>query len=77
MNHGVDGSASVIGVLVERCALANTALASIFIDPELGELLGLPDGRRLPNGSRPTVLWEVGLGREIRFEKKSGAEGLL
>lgn len=75
MNHDVEETAVIIGAVVERCARGNIALTDIFIDPELGELLGLANGRQLPNGSRPTVRCEVGLGRQVRFEKMSGAGG--
>lgn len=69
MNHGVDETAAIIGAVVEGCARGDIALSEIFIDPELAELLGLADGRPLPHGSRPTVRWETGLGRQVRFQK--------
>jgi hypothetical protein len=69
MNHGVDETAAIIGAVVERCDRDNIALTEIFIDPELAELLGLVDGGQLPHGSRPTVRCEVGLGRQVRFQK--------
>jgi hypothetical protein len=69
MNQGVDETAAIIGAVVERCARDNIALAEIFIDPELAELLGLVDGGQLPHGSRPTVRCETGLGRQVRFQK--------
>ncbi|HEY1979290.1 MAG TPA: hypothetical protein VGH13_04325 [Xanthobacteraceae bacterium] len=69
MNHGVETTAAIIGAVVERCARANIALTAIFIDPELGGELGLDDGRVLDHGGRPTIRWELGLGREVRFER--------
>jgi hypothetical protein len=69
MNHGVDETASIIGAVVERCGRGNITLTEIFIDPELAELLGLIDGGPLPHGSRPTVRYETGLGRQVRFQK--------
>ena len=69
MNHGVDETAAIIGAVVERCARDNIGLTEIFIYPELAELLGLLDGRKLPYRSRPTVRCEAGLGRQVRFQK--------
>jgi hypothetical protein len=69
MNHRIDETAAIIGAVVERCARDNIALTEIFIDPDLGELLGLADGGQLPHGSRPTVRCDAGLGRQVRFQK--------
>jgi hypothetical protein len=68
MNHGVEETAAIIGAVVELCARDNIALAEVFIDPELAELLGLANGKQLPHGCRPMVRrWEAGLGRQVRF----------
>ena len=69
MNHGVEETAAIIGAVVERCARDNIALGSIFVDPELGNQLGLVDGRVLEHGSRPTIRCEPGLGRQVRFQR--------
>ncbi len=70
MNHEADETAAIIGAVVERCAQDEIILTDIVIDPELAELLGLVDGRRLTHGSRPTVRCEAGLGRQVRFQKE-------
>jgi hypothetical protein len=69
MNHGVDQTAVIIGAVVDRCASHNVALMNIFIDPDLGEELGLVDGKVLDHGGRPTIRWETGLGRQVRFQR--------
>ena len=69
MNHGVEETAAIIGAVVERCAQGNIALASIFIDPELGSQLELVEGRALEHGTRPTIRCEPGLGRQVQFQR--------
>jgi hypothetical protein len=69
MNHGVDETAAIIGALVERCARDNVTLTAIYIAPELGGELGLVEGKVLDHGSKPTIRWEDGLGRQLRFER--------
>ena len=69
MNHGVEETAAIIGAVVERCARDNVTLTGIFIDPNLADELGLANGKQLPHGSRPTVQFEAGLGRQIRFQR--------
>jgi hypothetical protein len=69
MNHGADETAAILGAVVERCARDNIALTGIFIDSELGGELGLVDGKILEHGGRPTVRWEPGLGRQVRFRR--------
>jgi hypothetical protein len=68
MNHGVDETAAIIGAVVERCARDNITLTAICIDPELGGALGLVEGKVLDHGSKPTIHWEPGLGRQLRFQ---------
>jgi hypothetical protein len=69
MNHGVDETAAIIGAVVERCARDNIALKAIYIDPELGRELGLVEGKVLDHGGKPTIHWEIGLGRQLQFER--------
>jgi len=37
LNHTVDGTAAIIGAVVERCARGHIALTEIFVDTELAE----------------------------------------
>jgi hypothetical protein len=69
MNHGVDEAAAIIGGVVERCAREGTALRRVSIDPELAAELGLTEGKALEHGARPTIHWELGLRRQVRFER--------
>jgi hypothetical protein len=69
MNHGVDEAAAIIGGVVERCARKSISLRRVFIDPELAAELGLADGKALEHGARPTIHCELGLGRQVRFER--------
>ena len=68
MNHGVDEAGAIFGGVVERCEQDAIPLSRIYIDPELGRELGCDDGRILAHGSRPTICWELQLGRAFRFE---------
>ena len=70
MNHGVEEAAAIIGAVVERCARDGIPLAAVVIDPELGEELGLVDGKVLEHGGKPAIRWEAGLGRQVRFERR-------
>jgi hypothetical protein len=69
MNHGVDEAAAIIGGVVQRCARESIALKRVSIDPELAEELGLTEGKEIEHGGRPTIHYEPGLGRQVRFEK--------
>jgi hypothetical protein len=69
MNHSVEEAASIIGAVVERCAKLDIALATIFIDPELGSELGLADGKILDHGHSPIVRWKGDLGRQVIFQR--------
>jgi hypothetical protein len=69
MNHGVDEAAAIIGGVVERRAREGTALRRVSIDPELAAELGLTEGKALEHGARPTIHWELGLRRQVRFER--------
>ncbi len=69
MNHGVEETAAIIGAVVEQCARDSIALRAIYIEPELGEELGLVDGKVLEHGARPTIRWEPRLGRQVRFHR--------
>ena len=69
MNHGVDEAAAIIGAVVERCAKENIPLATISIDPELGEELGLSDGKVLDHGHSPVIRWQQGRGRQVLFQR--------
>jgi hypothetical protein len=54
---------------VEHCARRSIALKRVSIDPELAEELGVTDGKEIEHGARPTIRFEPGLGRQVRFEK--------
>jgi hypothetical protein len=69
MNHGVEETAAIIGGVVEQCGRESMLLTRVFIDPELGEDLGLTEGKVVEHGARPTIHFEPGLGRRVRFEK--------
>jgi hypothetical protein len=69
MNHGVDEAAAIIGGVVERCARKSIALSRVSIDPELAAELGLTEGKALEHGARPIIHCELGLGRQVRFER--------
>jgi hypothetical protein len=69
MNHAVEEAAAIIGAVVERCANENIPLATISIDPELGEELGLQDGKILHHGHSPVIRWQDGLGRRVLFQR--------
>ena len=69
MNHGVDEAAAIIGGVVERCARENIVLARVSIDPELADELGLSEGKVVEHGDCPTIHCELGLGRQVRFER--------
>jgi hypothetical protein len=69
MIHGVEDAASIIGATVERCYKLDIALATIFIDPELGTELGLANGKILDHGHSPIIRWKDGLGRQVLFQR--------
>ena len=69
MNHGAEEAAAIIGGVVEQCGRESIKLRRISIDPELGEELGLTEGKVVEHGARPTIHCEPGLGREVRFER--------
>ena len=68
-NHGVEEVAGVIDAVVERCGRDGIGLTRVIIDPKLAEELGLIEGLVLPHGSRPTIHCELGLGRQVRFQR--------
>ena len=70
MNHGVDEAATIIGGVVERCVRESIVLTRVSIDPELDAELGLTDGKALEHGARPTIHCDLGLGRQVRFERE-------
>lgn len=69
MNHEVGGAAAIVGGVVERCGRQRIALTRLSIDPQLAAELGLSDGKVIEHGARPTVRCELGLGRQVRFER--------
>jgi hypothetical protein len=69
MNHDVEEAAAIIGGVVERCGHERVALTRVSIDPELAAELGLPDGKVVEHGARPTIHCEPGLGRQVLFER--------
>jgi hypothetical protein len=69
MNHGAEEAAAIIGGVVERCGRQSITLMRVSIDPELGEELGLTEGKVVEHGARPTIHCEPGLGRQVRFER--------
>jgi hypothetical protein len=69
MNYDVEEVAAVIGGVVERCGRDRIALKQVFIDSELAAALGLSDGSVLEHGARPTIRYELGFGRQVRFER--------
>src|SRR5271163_2760481 len=74
MNHGVDEAAAIIGGVVERCAREGIALTRVSIDPELAGELGLPEGKVVEHGTRPTIHCEPGLGRQVRAATGGGSK---
>ena len=69
LNHSVDSAAVVIGSVVEECWSEGVGLESICIDPELAQLLGFTLGSRISHGGSPPVIFEEGLGRQVRFNR--------
>ena len=69
INHGVEEAAAIIGAVVERRAKENIPLATISIDPELGNELGLADGKILDHGHPPIIRWEQRRGRQVLFQR--------
>ena len=69
MNHGAEEAAAIIGGVVELCGRQSIALTRVSIDPELGEELGLTEGKVVEHGARPTIHYEPGFGRRVRFER--------
>jgi hypothetical protein len=65
----INEAAEIIGGVVDRCAREGTALRRVSIDPELAAELGLTEGKTLEHGARPTIHCELGLGRQVRFER--------
>ena len=62
-----DDAADIIGEAVAMCTQMGAALAAMSIDPRLARELGLRDGEVIPQGCRPIVRIEPGLGSQLRL----------
>ena len=69
MNHEVEETAAIIGAVVERCSRESIKLTGVSLDPELADELGLVEGQVIQHGTCPRIHCELGLGRQVRFER--------
>jgi hypothetical protein len=69
MNQSVEEAAVIIGAVIERCHASGVTIGRVCLDPNLAGELGLIEGRNLPHGARPMIVIEIGLGRQVRFER--------
>ena len=69
MNHGAELASFILVAVVEKCSRDGIGLTHVCIDPEWAADLGLTHGRRVSKHSNAAVKCEVGLGRQIRFDR--------